>query len=207
LRTTTYTYLPNSPMVYQLDLKQSSALRLSTLKQYDKLNRLQTVFNTPASGALPVVFDYAYNRANQRQRRGNGDGTFWRYDYNALGQVIGGKKYWNDWTPVAGQQFEYGFDDIGNRTSTKAGGDASGAGMRAESYTANSLNQDASKTVAGAADDLGVALTNLTVTVNGQATYRKGEYFRKEIAVSNGSVPVWQALTNAATKTRGQVNS
>ena len=27
-----------------------------------------------------------------------------------------GKRYWNDWTPVAGQQFEYGFDDIGNRT-------------------------------------------------------------------------------------------
>ncbi len=50
----TYTYLPNSPLVYQLDLKETTNLRLSTIKQYDTLNRLQTVFNTPASGALPV---------------------------------------------------------------------------------------------------------------------------------------------------------
>jgi YD repeat-containing protein len=99
----TYTYLPNSPLVYQLDLKQSSTLRLSTLKQYDKLNRLQTVFNTPQpSGAWPMVLDYAYNSANQRVRRNNGGGSFWRYDYDALGQVVGGKKYWNDWIPVAG---------------------------------------------------------------------------------------------------------
>jgi YD repeat-containing protein len=90
-------------LVYQLDLKQSSTLRLSTLKQYDKLNRLQTVFNTPQpSGAWPMVLDYAYNSANQRVRRNNGGGSFWRYDYDALGQVVGGKKYWNDWIPVAG---------------------------------------------------------------------------------------------------------
>lgn len=32
-------------------------------------------------------------------------------DYDKLGQVTSGKRYWSDWTPVAGQQFEYGFDD------------------------------------------------------------------------------------------------
>ena len=42
---------------------------------------------------------------------------------------------------MAGQQFEYAFDDIGNRTQTQAGGDASGAGLRATSYAANTLNQ------------------------------------------------------------------
>ena len=40
-----------------------------------------------------------------------------KYEYDALGQVKCGKKYWADGTPVAGQQFEYAFDDIGNRTS------------------------------------------------------------------------------------------
>jgi len=30
---------------------------------------------------------------------------------------------------VAGQQYEYGFDDIGNRTSAKAGGDATRADL------------------------------------------------------------------------------
>jgi len=37
------------------------------------------------------------------------------------GQVTSGKRYWQDGTPVAGQQFEYVADDIGNRTSTQAG--------------------------------------------------------------------------------------
>ena len=41
-----------------------------------------------------------------------------KYNYDLLGQVNSGKKYWADGTPVAGQQFEYGFDDIGNRKST-----------------------------------------------------------------------------------------
>ena len=38
------------------------------------------------------------------------------------GQVVSGKKHWPDGTPVAGQQFTYGFDDIGNRQSAGAGG-------------------------------------------------------------------------------------
>ena len=46
----------------------------------------------------------------------NADNSRWVYTYDSLGQVISGKKYWSDGTPVAGQQFEYGFDDIGNRT-------------------------------------------------------------------------------------------
>jgi len=32
-------------------------------------------------------------------------------EYDKLGQVISGKRYWSDWTPVAGQQYEYAFDD------------------------------------------------------------------------------------------------
>ena len=40
--------------------------------------------------------------------------------------ISSGKKYWSDGTPVAGQQFEYVHDDIGNRSSTKAGGAAPG---------------------------------------------------------------------------------
>lgn len=61
--------------------------------------------------------------------------------------MISGKEYWSDGTPVAGQQFEYAFDDIGNRTSTKAGGDETGAGLRSASYSVNNLNQYVSRTV------------------------------------------------------------
>jgi hypothetical protein len=49
------------------------------------------------------------------------DGSFWFYEYDNLGQLRSGKKFWSDGTPVAGQQFEYTHDHIGNRTQTKAG--------------------------------------------------------------------------------------
>ena len=110
-----------------------------------------------------------------------------------------GRKYSADQTPVAGQQFEYTHDDIGNRTATKAGGDQNGANLRSASYLANNLNQYTNRTVPGAVDVMGVSFATNAVTVNGQTAYRKGEYFRKEIPVSNGSVPVWQSITNAAT--------
>ncbi|MEI2725047.1 MAG: hypothetical protein V9H26_16470 [Verrucomicrobiota bacterium] len=55
---------------------------------------------------------------------------------NPLGQVVSGKKYFSDGTPVPSQQFEYGFDDIGNRTATKAGGDSLGTGLRSAAYAA-----------------------------------------------------------------------
>ncbi len=129
------------------------------------------------------------------------DGSFWLYEYDKLGQVKSGKKYWSDWTPVAGQQFEYGFDDIGNRTGTKVGGDASGANLRSASYTANKLNQYSSRTVPGYVDVTGVALAGSTVTVNGPTppVYRRTEYFRKELTAANTSLPVWQSVSVAAT--------
>ena len=59
-------------------------------------------------GILPVSFSYVYNNANQRTRATLADGSYWLYEYDSLGQVRSGKKYWADGTPVAGQQFEYG---------------------------------------------------------------------------------------------------
>jgi hypothetical protein len=51
-------------------------------------------------------------------------------NYDSLCQVTGGNKFWADGTPVAGQQFDYAFDNIGNRTQTKSGGDQSGNFLR-----------------------------------------------------------------------------
>src|SRR2546421_8892776 len=105
------------------------------------------------------------------------DGSVWIYSYDPPGQLTSAKKFWPDWTPVAGQQFEYAFDDIGNRTSTKAGGDDHGVGLRNANYSANSLNQYTSRDVPGAADILGLSYATNVVTVNGLTAYRKGEYF------------------------------
>jgi YD repeat-containing protein len=164
---------------------------MTTTKQHDFLNRLSAIASAPSA----VSSAYAYNNANQRTRSTLGDSSLWSYEYDSLGQVKTGKRYWSDWTPVAGQQFEYGFDDIGNRIPTKAGGDQNGASLRAASYTNNALNQITGRGVPGYVDVLGVALATNSVTVNSQTAYRKGEYFREELAVGNGASALWTNIT------------
>jgi YD repeat-containing protein len=173
---------------------QNTTTRLTADRQHDKLGRLLKMANTPQNG-LAVNHEYQYNDANQRVRSVQADGSYWLYEYDSLGQVKSGKKYWNDHTPVAGQQFEYGHDDIGNRTHTRTGGDESGANLRQANYTRNLLNQYSSRTVPGYADVLGLTLATYTVTVNDAATHRKGEYFRRELSIGNSSDPVWESVT------------
>lgn len=191
-----YTYLANSPLVSQITLKSNTTVRMTTSKQYDYMNRLQQIMSSPAAtNQLPIAYGYAYNHANQRNRVTLNDGSFWIYEYDVLGQVKSGKKYWVDGIPVPGQQFEYGFDDIGNRTSTKAGGDQSGAGLRPASYTVNSLNQYTSRTVPDKFDVLGIATASASVTVNSSAAdYRRSEYFQELLTVNNSANPVWQSV-------------
>jgi YD repeat-containing protein len=182
----TCNYLANSPLVSQLVFQHNSTARMTTSRQSDLLKRLTAIGST-TNGASPVVsgFAYSYNDANPRTRVALADGTFWMYAYDKLGQVTSAKRYWDDGTPVAGQQHDYAFEDIGNRTSTKAGGDQGGTGLRTASYTANSLNQYTSRDVPGAVDVLGVAHYNATVV--GQSTCRRSEYFWKQLTGNNAT--------------------
>ena len=170
---------------------------MTTTQRYDVLNRLNSITNTP-SDAAPVGFRYVYNAANQRTTVTNADTSRWVYTYDKLGQVISGKKYWSDNTPVAGQQFEYAFDDIGNRRTNGFGGDSSGAGLRPASYAVNNLNQYTSRTVPGYVNVLGDATNTASVSVNTNLAYRKDRYFRAELAVNNTANPVWLGITKVA---------
>ena len=174
---------------------------MTTTRSYDYVNRLLSVSNGPAgAGQVPVSYAYQYNAANQRTQRREADGSYWRYEYDALGQVKRGAKFFSDGYPVPGQQFEYAHDEIGNRRTAKAGGDENGANLRSASYTPNNLNQYTSREVPGPVDVLGLAMgDNSSLTVNSAAPWRKGEYFRKEVSVANSSVAVWQAIAVAAT--------
>src|SRR5258708_5652531 len=108
---------------------------MTTTKTYDFLNRLSAISNWLSGASQPAVaFNYLYNQANQRTRVTLADGSYWVYLYDSLGQVISGKRYWSDATPVAGQQFENGFDDIGNRKTASSGGDNVGQSLRPASY-------------------------------------------------------------------------
>jgi YD repeat-containing protein len=171
-----YTYIANSPLVGQIEFVNSGTLRARTTKAYDNLNRLSSISTANAQGAVLDSHGYSYNNANQRTGMTNSEAAYWVYQYDGLGQVTSGVKYWSDGTPVAGQQFGYIFDSIGNRQSTTAGGDQNGANLRSAVYGANNLNQYTGRTVPNAVDVIGSATNGASVTVNGQTTYRRNDY-------------------------------
>jgi RHS repeat-associated protein len=189
----------------QIVFQHNGQTVMTTTKQYDLLNRLTGISSFGgASSASPISsFNYQYNSANQRTLVTNVDNSYWNYQYDFLGQVSSGKRYWADGTPVAGQQFEYGYDTIGNRLSTKAGGDGSGLNLRTANYTANNLNQYTSRDVPGYVDLLGSANPNATVTVNLQRAVRQGSYFWDELNMNNSSAALWLSLTNLAVLNNG----
>jgi RHS repeat-associated protein len=198
-----------------LAFKQNTTLRLNQTKGFDKLNRLTDITSTPqASGALPMAYSYQYNDANQRIQTRLADGSYWVYQYDEQGQVISGRRFWGDHTPVAGQQFDYAFDDIGNRQSTLAGGDQTGGNQRSSSYTADRLNRYSSRTVPATFDVLGLATATSAVSLELNDTttyadaYRKGEYFRKELSDANTSAAKWskvEVMVSGATTVTGNV--
>ncbi len=199
-----YAYLANLPMVSQISFKQNTTTRMTSIRHYVFLNRLGSISFVPNSQLLsPISYSYTYNAANQLTRvtlgdlsSGQANGSYWLYEYDTLGQVRSGKRYWDDHTPVPGQRFEYGFDDIGNRAATQTGGDSEGAGLRVSTYNANLLNQFSQRTIPASFDVLGVANAAQTVTVNGSATdYRRGEYFQESVAVGNSATAVWQGVS------------
>ena len=100
---------------------------------------------------------------------------------------------------MPGQQFEYEFDQVGNRTATRAGGDEKGLNLQPATYRVNRLNQYTSRTVPGAVRVLGTGLGTNAVSVNGQPAYRKGEYFFQEVTADNTRDSVWLGLTATAT--------
>jgi RHS repeat-associated protein len=71
-------------------------------------------------------------------------------------------------------------------------------------YTNNILNQITSRDVPGYVDIMGDALATSSVTVNGLSPYRKVEYFRQQLAVTNTGLPVWQSVTVTNTTSSNQ---
>ena len=122
------------------------------------------------------------------------DGSYWLYFYNDRGELISGKKYWADNSPVWGAQTENSYDTLGNRTSAKSGGNQLNQ-LRQSTFTTNSLNQYSQRSVPGAVDITGTANSAATVTVNDLSTARKGDYFYKELAVDNTAGPVNAQIT------------
>ena len=128
-----YSFLANSPLVGQIEFKHDGAKRMTTTKQYDRLNRLKSISSTGgASSGSPILssFDYQYNQANQRIQASLEDGSHWEYAYDLLGQVTSGKKLQANRAPEPEQTFEYAHDEIGNRKEAGGRESARGGGMK-----------------------------------------------------------------------------
>ena len=201
--TVTYDYVPNSALVAGLTFSNGLINALSVEKHYDALNRLTNITTfavSPTSTSLSVAnsFTYQYNTANQRTRNTFADGSYWEYGCDSLGQLTNAVRRWLNGDPVAGQQFSYADDDIGNWNIAVVNG-------RTANYTANSLNQYTSRTVPGSLDIIGSAHPEGTVTINGQVTTRHSAYYYKEITVDNTNSAVWQPVEVVGTLTNPPV--
>jgi hypothetical protein len=119
---------------------------------------------TLAGGGAVYGVNYQFDPLNRRTEASLADGTWWDYGYNARSEVTSGKKKLSAGAFEGGKQFEYGFDDIGNRTVARFGGDATGANLSEAEYSAaNALNQLTSREVPGSVWLTGEASTNLVL--------------------------------------------
>jgi hypothetical protein len=113
---------------------------MTTTKQHDFLNRLLSISSAVSGLPSPFSFAYTLNAANQRSAVHLADGSYWVYGYDNLGQLTTAKKYWPDGTPAAGQQFEYNFDDIGNRTTQLTTAQTCSTSTRTATFRATSIS-------------------------------------------------------------------
>ena len=187
-QTATYAYHPNSGLLNTATFTGGTNIARS----YDTIGRLENITSTPAADTAQS-YAYTYNNLNQRTRVTREDGSYWSYIYNDRGELISGKKYWSDNSIVWGAQTEYSFDSSGNRNYASDGGNQLSR-LRQSNYTTNSLNQYVQRTAPGAVDVTGTAETAATVTVNNQATARKGDYFYKELEIDNNLSPSYAQI-------------
>jgi RHS repeat-associated protein len=179
--------------------------RLMMTQNYnrDPLGRLAGASVTLPSGPPVYGVTYQFDDLDRRFEANLADGTKWSYGYNDRSEVNSGKRKFTSGTFVGGQQFEYGFDDIGNRLVARSGGDGSGANLSESAYNpANALNQLTSRTVPGSIWLTGEAPETLTLlgAVDGQPfdiQRQEGGRFFGEAEVDNQTAPVFARVTVA----------
>lgn len=159
-------------------------------------------------GSAIARHDYTYNNARQRvsaKQSGSafadyGDATFWRYQYNARGELVEGVGYLGSnvgtlTDPLPGRNHQYWYDNLGNRTKANTTGVS---GLEAD-YSINNLNQITAREnhfipVSGTVD------ADAKVLVNGALAGQEGKYWSGEVMLDNTSGPARAAIPVKAAK-------
>ena len=195
-----YQYEAHSSLISTQIFRQGGTPRMTVTNWWDFWNRPAHHASMPTADVSVKHYmgHDSLNRVTGFQREDSIGGIQALFSYDALGQLTSANRTW--WLAgnrsVAGQQFEYGHDDIGNRRWAASGGNEWGKNLRMEHYTPNGLNQYTKRTVPGWINVIGAATNTATVTVNNQSTSRSNAYFRAEIPVNNLTNAVWLGMTN-----------
>jgi RHS repeat-associated protein len=204
----TLEYKPSTDWLEKVRFNNANLL---TTRTPDALWRLKKTHTTRGDGTTPLPtslgkFEYEYGAFNGEVRQRNkraaatlGNDAKWKYGYNDRGEVTSGSKKWWGGTeePVAGAQFAYNFDAIGNRTSTTVNGQNA-------TYTSNSLNQYESRTVPGAVDVSGIFsddsvavspdVQGTELKVHAESSGSQKKQFHRQLTVNNTAGPLWQPV-------------
>lgn len=190
-----YTYKPNSDLLQATAFRNNGATVLTTTRNWQYGSRLGSIENS--TGAPVSVHAYQYDELDRRRYATLHDGSTWDYTYNDRNEVASGKHWWLDGTRVVGQQYEYDYDSIGNRTAYRSGGNSAGANLRTTAYVPNELNQYVLVTNSPHKEIMGAAAASDNVTVAGLGTDRHDQYFRREVAIT-GTNAQWKAVSIVA---------
>jgi len=120
--------------------------RLNSLDAAGRLTGVTTrAIDAASQTRVAARAGYLLDRTGRRTRLTREDGTHWVYGYNKLGEVTSARKHLPDGTVLKGQEFEYAYDGIGNRTTAKYGGGA--GGLRTISYAPDKENNTRKSTI------------------------------------------------------------
>ena len=184
---------------------------LQSMRKHDAANRLTRITTHVNDAGVQKPIDhhaYDYDALDHIQKHTGITGAFWKYGYNATGEVTGATRKMPDaTTDYFGRNYRYHYDGIGNRTSVEQSRNGAQA-SRLFSYTPIALNQYSSITHPDFVDITGTANPLAAVTVNGIAATRQSDYFYKELTENNSAGPQWidATITDGTTTTNGSLS-
>jgi|GEM_PF-4872593 len=188
-----YAYESNQNLLHSTTFVSGGTMVLTSTYNHDKVDNLTSVTNVSNTAGTISGLSYGFDALNHRVvATQSTDGTYWKYDYDSVGEVISGKRYYSS-EPMPGYKFTYNYDGIGNRTSS------SGGNGQPVTYSTNSRNQYTQRTVPTWLDIVGLTNTNAVVSVNSAPSTRSGNWFYYGVPVKypSSSSAAYQPVTVA----------
>lgn len=204
-----YQYHPASNLLKSATHRENTAVRLVEARSYDALGMLSSIASLGTGSATPVQRSYGYTRNGINQVTGvtREDDFDWVYGYDAKGHLETASRKLPNGTSLAGEQFGYTYDPLGNRLEATFGGGTGGTHSVAYTPAGGDVSQVDEIETPGVALVTGQASSTATVLVDGVSpSDRQGERFAHPVSVDNSTDPVLAVIPVTAEE-GGQIDS